>query len=73
MPTKLPRVNITLDEAHLGMLSLLAGKRGSSVSATAKELILAALELQEDMHFSELAHNREKTTQKWRSHDDVWK
>jgi hypothetical protein len=73
MPTKNPRVNITLDKQHLGMLSTLAARDKKSVSATARDLVLKALELEEDLYFSRLAEKREAETKKWLSHDDVWK
>jgi hypothetical protein len=73
MPTTNPRVNITLDDEHLKMISKFAGSQRISVSAAAKQLILEALQFKEDFYFSEMAENVEKRTKKWISHSDAWK
>ena len=77
MPTKHPRINVTLDEENLGLLSRLARKRKKSLSAAAKDLILEAMELQEDLYFSRLADGRleemEKTKATWIPHEEAWK
>ena len=70
---KNPRLNITLEPEYIGVLSTMANKSDQSVSAVAKMLILQALELQEDMYFSELAEKREGQTKKWFSEKDAWK
>lgn len=73
MPTKHPRVNITLEPEQLGLIASMVQKRGQSVSAVARDLMLEALELQEDRHFSALAETREKRTKRWMPHDAAWK
>ena len=73
MPTKNPRVNITLEESEAGILSDLAKKEGKSVSRLAKELILESLERREDIVFSKIAESRDIKNAKRISHEDVWK
>lgn len=73
MPTPNPRVNITLDKSELFILSAFAKKKKSSLSSAAKQLILKALELEEDIYLSELAEKRLEQTKKWVSHKDAWK
>ncbi len=72
MPTKNQRVNMTLDSQTAVMLNYLAKKDPSgSVSCVAKQLILEALELREDLYLSKLAESREN--QKKISHENAWK
>jgi hypothetical protein len=73
MPTENPRVNITFDKDNLAVLASFAKNREMSLSAAAKDLILKALELEEDEYYSKLAEIREKNTKKWLSHDNAWK
>lgn len=70
---KNPRLNITLEPEYIEMLTDISVKRSQSISAVAKMLILEALELQEDLYFSELAEKREQENTKWVSHEDAWK
>lgn len=72
MPTKLPRINITFEEAVAGLLSELANQEHKSVSGLAKELILEALERREDMSLSALAEIRDQVASKKVKHEDVW-
>lgn len=72
MPTKNQRVNMTLDSQTAVILNYLAKKDPSgSVSCVAKQLILEALELREDLYLSKLAESREN--QKKISHENAWK
>lgn len=73
MVTKHPRVNVTLDPEHMGLLALIAGKKHKSLSAVAREMIERALELEEDYYLSQLAAEREATHTGWISHEDAWK
>ncbi len=73
MPTKKPRLNLTLDKDNLAILTSIAKKKKESLASTAKSLIIEAIDLQEDIYFSKLAEKREKQTKKWISHKDVWK
>lgn len=73
MPTDNPRINVTLEPEYAGLIAMLAERDHISVSAKAKQLMLAALELEEDIYYSTLAEKREKQTKKWVSHKDAWK
>ena len=72
MPTKNPRINITLEESTAGFLSSLAEHENMSVSSLAKELILEALERREDMALSAIAEIRDTTKAKKVKHTDAW-
>ncbi len=77
MPTKKPRLNITLESSESLLLSTLAKKQQMSVSSLAKELILEALDRHEDMVLSKIADERmeeaEGKSQNMISHEDAWK
>jgi predicted DNA-binding protein len=73
MPTKKPRVNITLEPSEEMLLSSMAKKEHISVSSLVKELISEALELREDWLLSEIADKRDKPGKKRISHKDAWK
>lgn len=68
-----PRINITLEKSTAGLLAKLAKKSPDkkSVASVARELILEALELREDMYLSKLAESREGQTRI--SHAQAWK
>lgn len=72
MPTKHPRINITLEESIAGLLTSLAKHENKSVSSFAKELVLEALERREDMALSALAEIRDIPKAKRVKHDDAW-
>lgn len=59
MPTKNPRINITVEESTAGLLSYIAQQEHKSVSGLAKELILEALDRREDMFLSAIAESRD--------------
>lgn len=73
MPTKNPRLNITLEKPLLAVLSNLAEKEHKSVSNLAKELLLEALERHEDEYLSKIADKRDVSKAKRIKHTDVWK
>ena len=77
MPTKKPRLNITLESSESLLLSTLAKKQQMSVSSLAKKLILEALDRHEDMVLSKIADERmeeaEGKSQNMISHEDAWK
>ena len=72
MPTKSPRVNVTFEPAIAAILARLAKERGQSVSGLARELVLEALERQEDMALSALAESRDVGKRKTVSHEAAW-
>ena len=73
MQVKQKRVQISLSEDNLLVISALAEKHSQSIEETVKEMVLKALELEEDTYFSALAEKCEKETKKWISHEDAWK
>jgi hypothetical protein len=73
MPTKNPRINITLEESIAGLLTSLAEHEHKSISSLTKELVLEALERREDMALSAIAELRDKPKAKKVKHDDAWK
>lgn len=73
MPTKNPRINITIEESIAGILSSLAEHEHKSVSSLAKELLLEALERREDMALSAIAEIRDISKAKRIKHSDAWK
>jgi len=73
MPTKNPRINITLEESTVGLLANLAEHEHKSISSLAKELVLEALERREDMTLSAIAKIRDITNAKRIKHDEAWK
>ena len=73
MPTKNPRINITLEKSIAGLLTNLAEQEHKSVSNLAKELVLEALERREDIALSAIAEIRDVIKVKRVKHDDAWK
>lgn len=73
MPTKNPRINITVEESIAGVLSSLAEHEHKSISSLAKELLLEALERREDMSLSVIAELRDTVKAKRIKHTDAWK
>jgi predicted DNA-binding protein len=74
MSTKLPRVAITVDDDVSFALHHLSKKQNKSQSHIALELIREALELREDLYYSEIVAYREKN---WKYEpipaEEVWK
>ncbi|MBU0456034.1 MAG: DUF6290 family protein [Pseudomonadota bacterium] len=73
MATICPRLSITVDPERAKILANLAKQNNQSISALAKELIIEALELREDLILSTLAKKRDSKSQKRISHQDAWK
>ncbi len=72
MPTKKPRLNITLEPKMISTLSGLAKKKRKSVPSLAVELIEDALERDEDIALSKLAMIRDIDKAKTVSHKNAW-
>lgn len=73
MPTKNPRLNITVEPDMADILSSLATEEKKSVSNIINELILEALDRREDMALSAIADSRTKKKFKRIKHEDAWK
>ena len=74
MPTKNRRINMVLDDSLFEAIEELASRRGSSLSAVAKDLVIDALEMQEDIGLQLIAAEREARYEPESSisHDDTW-
>jgi hypothetical protein len=74
MPTRLPRVNVVLDEPLYGAIRKLAVCAGISLSSEVRRLVEEALELHEDVTLARWAAGREKTFSRKTalSHVRVW-
>ena len=74
MPTKNPRVSVTLDEELLEILKVIAEKRKENLSQTIRRLLLLGLSLSEDVGLSQLAEERLKdfVKEKALNHEEVW-
>lgn len=73
MPTKNPRINVTLDQKTANVLVVLARKRHQSVSNLVSNIILETLERHEDKYFSALAEELDVNGSKTISHEQAWK
>lgn len=73
MPTKNPRINLTLDKSIVSLLAHLAEQEHVSIASLAKELMLEALERREDKVLSLVAEVRDTKKAKRIKHSDVWK
>lgn len=73
MPTKNPRISITMEESLASILLKLAEQENQSLSSLAKELVLEALERREDMALSAIATIRDVPKAKRIKHKNVWK
>ncbi len=74
MPAKNPRINVVLEESIYEKVKLLAEKEETSLSAKVRDLLIEALEIQEDIHLAQLAEDREKSWNKDKAlaHDEIW-
>lgn len=73
MPSIKKRINLTVDDKTYIMLEKLSGKKKQKISTISLNLIQQALELQEDIYFSNLADERLSSKQKRISHSKAWK
>ncbi len=74
MPTKQPRVNVVLEQPLYEALSRSARRDGVSLSLKARDLLKAALEIEEDVVLARLAEERERSfdRKKGLTHSQVW-
>lgn len=73
MSTKKTRINITCEKEIVNLLTELAKGHDRSTAGFAKDLILEALEMREDIALSKLAEIRELATSTRIAHNSVWK
>ncbi|WP_316353242.1 hypothetical protein [Candidatus Trichorickettsia mobilis] len=67
------RINVTLSEETICVLSYLAKRKHKSIAGLTKELIEQALELQEDKALSRIANELDIEGVKTYSHEEAWK
>ena len=74
MPTKNPRINVSLEKPVYSLIEKIAEKRGLSMSMVTRDLIREALEIQEDAVLSTVAEERESTItdRETLTHEEVW-
>lgn len=74
MPTKNPRLNVTLEPGLYDAIQALAKQTGISTSLFARDLLAEALELHEDSHWKDVAEDRRKSLKSNNvlNHDEVW-
>lgn len=75
MPTKKPRLIVTLEPALYDKVKSLSKANGTTLSLTARDLIREACGDIEDLGLVALARRRLKTARegRWLTHDEVWK
>jgi len=75
MPAKNPRINIVVEPPLYSVIHELATREGISISTIARELILEAIDLREDVALAAFADTRMKSFNKKvaLSNEDVWK
>jgi len=74
MPTKNPRINVSVEKPIYSIIETLAKEKGVSISMVTRDLIKEALEIYEDVFLANFAEEREKTFGKDMSlsHEEVW-
>ncbi len=72
MPTTKTRINVTPSDETYAMIKGLAERDGQSVATKAMDLLLFALDLEEDRVLSQIAAERDTKAATWISQEDVW-
>jgi hypothetical protein len=74
MPTKHPRINVTLEESLYSVIEELARLKGLSMSTVTRELIKEAIEIEEDVLLASFAEERDhsSTTSQALGHEETW-
>lgn len=72
MATINPRLNITCESELLTTLTRIAAKNNKSLSMMARELLLLAIDKNEDLFLSDLAAKRDQKNTKTISHKKAW-
>ncbi|MBI4057651.1 MAG: antitoxin, RHH family protein [Elusimicrobia bacterium] len=75
MPTKKPRLIVTLEPSLYDKVKAISKANGTALSLTARDLIREACEDIEDLGLVALARRRLKSGQKgrWLTHGEIWK
>ena len=74
MPAKSPRINVVLDTPLYRNVQFLAQRDRVSLSTKVRELLIEALEVQEDIYLTSVAEEREKSVDAntTLTHDEAW-
>jgi hypothetical protein len=72
MPTAKRRIAIAVDDKTYEALARLSGRRAQSIAGVGLCLIEEALAYQEDLHFSRIADERLRRTQRRIPHAKAW-
>jgi len=73
MTTTKTRVNLSLADVEIDFLSKIAKRDQMAVAAKARQLILIALETEEDVNLEEVAKKRDVVGAKYLSHGNFWR
>jgi hypothetical protein len=71
MTTINPRINITVPKEITKILNKKALNSKTSLSKVTLDLIIDAIERDEDIYYSKIAEKRESVNKKWISHNDA--
>jgi len=74
VPTRKPRLNVVLEAPLYEAISRLAQRDGVSLSLKARDLLRAALEVEDDVVLARFAEKRERSfdRKKALTHNQVW-
>jgi predicted DNA-binding protein len=72
MPTKLHRINLSVEQNLVDDLTFLAKTNQKTVAGFVKELIREALDKREDLYLSKLANEVDVDGAKTISHEEFW-
>lgn len=74
MPTKNPRINVSLEKPVYSLIEKIAKGKGISMSMVTRDLVREALEIHEDAVLAEFAEGREATldSSEQLTHAEVW-
>jgi hypothetical protein len=73
MPTIKKRINISLSPRTEKLLEQVAKRDNVPEATKAVSLLELALEIEEDIVFDRIAHERVRASTTWLTHDEVWK
>ena len=75
MPTKNPRINVSLEKTIYDIISEISKRKGISMSMVTRDLIKEAIETSEDVWLTSFAEKRERTLDRDKSltHDEMWR
>jgi len=73
MPTLAPRINVTVPKDVATLLKKKAKRDKTSLSKTVLDLVMAAMESDEDIYLAKLAEKRESESTRYYSHEEAWK